>query len=131
MFQNEPLIDLADAMTDPPEGDNKGQAWVFGVIFAAIPLIYGIVCCVSAHAKVIAIAFRGLPAMGGGLFLDVFGAPAVSLGVFFIFVGCFMHFHYFWGNYPKLANYYEIGKYLSIAGIIAALAAYGYFTMFA
>jgi len=51
------------------------------------------------------------------------------MGVFFLFVASFMHFQWFWGNHPKLVYYHEIGKYLSVAGIIVAMGFHAYFML--
>ena len=37
-----------------------------------------------------------------------------------------MHFHWFWGNHRRLADHYELPKYLSVIGILITLAVHGY-----
>src|SRR5665647_1639291 len=129
MSRNQQIFDVAETLTQPPDGDNKAQMWIAGVVFATVPLIYGIVCCATSHAKTINMTLRGFRPIGRGLFLDIYGSSAISFGVFFICLACFMHFQWFWGNHPKLVYYFEIGKYLSVVGIIGALAAHAYFML--
>lgn len=129
MRREEQITDLVDALTDPPSG-GKEQMWVYGVIFAAIPFLYGIVCCVTLHAKALnGFGVKGL-VRGQPMFLDVHGGAAVAVGGFCIFVASYMHFRWFWGNHPRLGNYYELGVLLSIIGIIGSIAAYVYFMVF-
>lgn len=128
MSRNQQIFDLADALTSPPSGD-KAQMWIAGVVFALVPLTYGTLCCATGHAKTLNITLRGFQPIGRGLLLDIHGGSAISMGVFFLFVASFMHFQWFWGNHPKLVYYHEIGKYLSVAGIIVAMGFHAYFML--
>jgi len=55
--------------------------------------------------------------------LVIHGTSAVSMGLAWISVASFLHFHYFWGNHPRLEAFSDIGKVLSA---LAFLAAFGY-----
>jgi hypothetical protein len=128
MSRDEPFFDVVEAVTSPPSG-GKAQMWAWGVGLAAFPFAYGAFCCWTQHAKTINVTFRGVRPVAEGFLLDVQGSPAIALGVLWMFVGSLMHFQWFWGNHPKLANYHEIGKYASVLGIIAAIACHVYFVM--
>lgn len=122
------IFDLADALNSPPSG-GKAQMWIAGVMLAAISFAYGLFCCVTMHAKTINITLRGFPLLGQGPFLDILGGAAFSMGAIFVFAGLFMHFQWFWGNHPRLSDYYELGKYGSVVGIIGALVAHVYYIL--
>lgn len=100
--------------------------WIVGVLLAMAPLIYGIVCCITAKAKTINVSIQGFRSTAPGLFLEIRGSSAVSMGLFWTGVALFMHFHWFWGNHPRLVHYHEIGKCLSILVVIGAIVAYFY-----
>jgi hypothetical protein len=122
------LFDLADQLTEAPSGDPI-QMWVLGLVSPLICLTYGIVCIVTRHGRIVHLSFRGTSFYGHQPFPEIEGAPAVSLGFFLISVASFMHFQWFWGSFRPLVAYHEIGKYLSVGGIVAASACYIYWML--
>lgn len=117
------IFEFADFLDSPPSG-GRGQMWIVGALFAAIPFAYGLVCCVTMRAKTINMDWGGFPGLGRGLFLDIQGGAALSMGAVFVFAGLFMHFQWFWGNHARLSQYYELGKYGSVVGFVGALIAH-------
>ena len=46
--------------------------------------------------------------------VTLYGNDVVLLGILFICVGLYIHFHYFWGNTKSLEEYDHAGKVLSL-----------------
>ena len=122
------LFDLADTFSGPPSGE-KEQKWILGGFLAALPVGYGLYCCLTGHAKTINVPLQGFQAIGRGFFLDVFGGAAVSLGFALVFIGLFLHFHWFWGHHHILCRYYEIGKLVALIGMLVSVGFHVYFML--
>src|SRR5437660_10788179 len=86
--------------------------WLAGVILAAVPIIYGIICIHRGHATLL-----GRRAAS----LDVSGKAGFWLAVSYIAVGSFLHFHYFWGLSERLWRFSQAGKFTSGARLFAEL----------
>ena len=79
--------------------------WLAGVILAAVPITYGIICIYRGHATLF-----GRRAAS----LDVSGKAGFWLAVSYIAVGSFLHFHYFWGLSERLWRFSQAGKFTSV-----------------
>ena len=99
---------LADAWSGTPP-DTFWAKWFGGILFPLILAAYGVSRCVAQQAV--------LPGRG---ILYLNGRPAVAMGVAVICAGCFLHFHYFWGNLRRLCVFSDLGKMLSLLGFIGA-----------
>jgi hypothetical protein len=119
------IFDLADNLSGPPSGGRE-QMWILGGLFAALPTGYGLYCCLTGHAKTINVTLRGIQPVRPGLLLDIFGGAAISFGLTLIFIGTFLHFHWFWCHHRVLSRYYEIGKLISLIGILISAGFYVY-----
>ena len=86
--------------------------WLAGVILAAVPIIYGIICIHRGHATLL-----GRRAAS----LDVSGKAGFWLAVSYIALGSFLHFHYFWGLSERLWRFSQAGKFTSGARLFAEL----------
>ena len=86
--------------------------WLAGVILAAVPIIYGIICIQRGHATLF-----GRRAAS----LDVSGKAGFWLAASYIAVGSFLHFHYFWGLSERLWRFSQAGKFTSGARLFAEL----------
>ncbi|MBB3209275.1 hypothetical protein FHS27_005115 [Rhodopirellula rubra] len=125
MRRNETLFDMADWLTDPPTG-GPIQMWSVGVILSSIVTGYGVGCCILRRAITLNISQRGFRPLSQGFWLEIAGIHAVTFGLVVVSIGAFMHFQWFWGNHEKLAGYHEIGKYLSVLGLLIASVAHVY-----
>ena len=120
MKSRESLFDLADWLTSPPSG-GRVQMWTVGAFVAAAFSIYGLVCCLTQHARIPNLPLRGFPPLSRQLIVDINEPLAVPVGLVFIFVGLFIHSQWFWGNHQRLFPYHELGKLLAAIGLVASL----------
>ena len=81
------LFDLAEDLTLPP-GGARWQVWGLGVVLPLVAAGYGLIGCLTGHAKTFNVTPRGLPPLTPGFFLDVYGGAAVSLGACFSMRRC-------------------------------------------
>ncbi|HWA96924.1 MAG TPA: hypothetical protein VG713_00460 [Pirellulales bacterium] len=115
------VFDIASDLDGPPDS-GRPEAWVWGVGVVLPIAIYGVVCLVTQRAWFINPQLKGVPPFPPGLFRLWVGRPAMALGVVFIGVGAFAHFHWFWSNMPRLSRYYQVGKLLACIVLIGGIA---------
>lgn len=89
----------------PPE--TIWAKWCGGVVFP------GLVLWPAMHAILTKSSF--IPGRHGTR-LDLIGRDALLFGYALIFIACFSHTHYFWGNSKRLRPFHEIGKTVSLLG---------------
>jgi hypothetical protein len=92
---------LAAQLDGPPEGGRWAQ-WIGGVVLALAAAIAGIVAIAIFH---------------------------IATGVFLIFLGWMLHFHYFWGLHPKLCAFSGLGKNVAALGMILPIL-YGFYCLY-
>jgi hypothetical protein len=92
---------IADQLEGPPQGSGWTK-WIGGVFFALLPGIGGIVAITRGR---------------------------IAVGAFFISLGLFVHFHYFWGLHPKLCALSGLGKNVAALGMIVPIL-YGFYYFF-
>lgn len=99
------------------EAQPRGGAptmWLGGVGLALLPLLYGIRCVVTQRGELGTIIWPS----------EVEGGAAISLGVGWIGVGLYLHFHFFFGLHQGLARHSRRGKsiglVLACAGLVVA-----------
>jgi hypothetical protein len=97
-------FDDAEDLAYGPSGGRVKQ-WLAGIVLAAIPIIYGIVCIHRGHTTLF-----GRRATN----LDLSGAAGVALSISYIAVGGFLHFHYFWGLSERLWKFSQAGKVICV-----------------
>jgi len=117
MTRHEGLLTFLDWITDPPSG-GRSQMWLIGAGLSTLTFVYGLSCVIFQSAHVPRVRVRGLGGMNQGLFMEISGNTAVTYGIGIIILALFIHFQWFWGNHPQLSNYYEIGKYLTLFGLL-------------
>jgi len=86
--------------------------WVSGFFLSVLVAIYGIHCCVVQNAF--------LPGRRGHR-IELTGDEAVALGLAWISIALFLHFHCFWGTLLRFGVLSAIGKALSAIGFICSL----------
>ena len=96
-------FDDAEDLAHAPSG-GRAKQWLAGLVFAAVPIIYGIVCIRRGHTTL----------FGRGASSDLTGDAAFWLAVAYIAVGAFLHFHYFWGLSERLSNFSQFAKIISL-----------------
>jgi hypothetical protein len=101
--QGRSFDDLIEAR---PRGGSPTM-WLGGVGVALLPLLYGVSCIVTRRGELGTIIWPSA----------VEGGPAIALGVGWIGVGLFFHFHFFFGLHTTLQAYSRRGK--SIALVVA------------
>lgn len=126
MLDNSSLLETAESLTEPPTG-GKLKMWIVGVGFASLPFMYGCWCCFTGHAKTLNITMRGFQPIQRGFLMDLSGNSALSMGAILVSIGLFIHFQWFWGNHHFLYRWYEIGKYLSVLGVVISSALFALF----
>jgi hypothetical protein len=102
------LSDLLDAR---PRG-GRPTMWLMGVGLALLPVIYGIQCLVTQRGR-----------LGTTLWPSaVDGGAAIALGLGWIAVGAFLHFHFFFGMHPGLSAHSRPGKRVALIAACAGLS---------
>jgi hypothetical protein len=97
------IHDDIDSFSNGPSGGRFKQ-WFAGVFLALLPIGYGI------HALKVGRTVL----LGNRSAADLTGPPGVFLAAAYIAIGFFIHFHYFWGLHPRLCDYAEHSKALSL-----------------
>ena len=106
MRHNESLIELADWLTEPPEGGPL-QMWSVGAGLAGVVSGYGLICCLTQRATTLNVTMRGFSPLGHGLWRDISGVHAVSFGLVVLCIGLFIHFQWYWGSHERLRAFHE------------------------
>ncbi|GAB5514102.1 hypothetical protein [Rhodopirellula baltica] len=119
MYQHDWIIDLADRLSDGPDGGPIARR-VVGIGAAAVVCLYGLRCCLVQQATTINLSRGGQ--MSPMFWREYIGTPAITFGVLLICVGLFIHFRWYWGNHKRLQYYYEIPTAISIIALIVAMA---------
>jgi len=111
-WRPERIIEGAEDLADPASGD-LFSAWALGVVVALSLAVYGVVCLVTQSAS-----FVG----GRPLHIVVYqGRSAVALGSLYLAGGLFLHCHFFWSWRERFLGYAQIGKLLSMLGIVGGI----------
>ncbi len=111
-------FDDAEDLGCAPSGGRVKQ-WLAGLVLAAVPIIYGIVCIRRGHTTL----------FGRGTNSDLTGDAGFWLAVAYIAVGAFLHFHYFWGLSEHLSNFSQFAKAISLFVFLPSLL-YAYYRIF-
>lgn len=111
---NQSSLDVADSLSGTPE-PSMWTKWFGGIIVPAFTLGYGIRCCIIKKALFIGSSSRFRP----GMQLD--GSEAVAMGVAWMCLALFLHFHYFWPTLKRLYIFTDFGKIVAGFGLIASL----------
>lgn len=111
---------VADLIDAQPRGGSPTM-WLAGVGLALLPLMYGISCIVTRRGE-----------LGTTLWpSEVQGPPAVALGVGWVGVGLFLHFHFFFGLHPRLAAFSRRAKSFALIVAGTGLGIAGTWSVFA
>lgn len=86
-----------------PSGGRLKQ-WLSGALIPLILVIYGLVCLQRGSTTI----------LGRGGSLELRDEPAFWMAVAYIAIGCFLHFHYFWGLSERLLRFSHPLKVLSL-----------------
>jgi hypothetical protein len=114
------FFDDAEDLAGPP-AEGIVATWGGGLILPIAAIGYGLYCIVTGEATIP--NFTLGPVVGGIARTKVVqDAAATSLGLVLCFVGCFAHFHWFWGNHRRLCRYYEPAQVVALVGLIPSLA---------
>jgi len=107
-------LEYIDRLSGTPE-PTIWTKWFGGLIVPAVTLGYGIRCCILKKAL-----FIGTSRFGRhGMELD--GSEAIAMGITWICLGFFIHFHYFWPTLKRLYIFTDLGKIVTAFGFIASL----------
>jgi hypothetical protein len=111
---------VADLIDAQPCGGSPTM-WLAGVGLALLPLVYGISCIVTRRGELGTTLWRS----------EVQGGPAIALGVGWIGVGLFLHFHFFFGLHSRLAAFSRRAKSVALVMALAGLGVAGTWSVFA
>jgi len=111
--QHRTVLDEAEDLGYGPSGGPL-KMWLAGVGLALIPLFYGIHSIFTERARFIG---------RGGSCLDLEGSTALGLGIAYLAISAFIHFHYFWGLHPRLYGFSPILKFIAV---LVFLGSFGY-----
>jgi hypothetical protein len=107
-----------DDLLDPAPRD-LFYAWAIGVIAALALAIYGSLCIYERSATM-----WGLGSdfdLGSGPSVHCHGASAIGIGVTWVAIAGFLHFHFFWSWRQKFHAFAQVGKLLSLVGIAGGM----------
>lgn len=102
------IVDDTERLANAPSGGPL-KMWLAGMGIAGALAAYGIACVVSEEATLL---------VRRGSNMHVTGPAAMWIGVAWIALACFIHFHYFWGLHPKLWRFSQALKVLSLIGFL-------------
>lgn len=105
------LSDLLDAR---PRG-GRATMWLGGVGLALLPVCYGASCIVTGKGELGTTLWKS----------TVEGGAAIALGLGWIGVGAFLHFHFFFGLHPRLTAHSRTGKLVALVVACAGLSVAG------
>lgn len=103
--------DMLETMLDEPR-DTPWNKWGCGV---GIPALIALLAARVMFIQKLVTVGRGMRR------LQLAGSDAWWLGLAFVGLAAWMHFHFFWTNHPKLASYAEPGKIVSLLAFIGGL----------
>ncbi len=109
LFRERPVY--WESFSTAPSG-GRITRWFCGVFLALIPIRYGVRCIFIERATL------------WGKFhshLTVRGTAAISLGIAYIAIGAFAHFHWFWGLHPRLQPFTDVGKLITLLVFLSSL----------
>jgi hypothetical protein len=106
-------FDDAEELAYAPSG-GRLKMWLVGIGVALIPLWYGFRCVQTEHAR-----------LWGehGTDLDVNGSAAIALGIAYMAIGAFIHFHWFWGLNRRLE---PLSVLLKLLTLLVFLGSFGH-----
>lgn len=111
---------LAAVLDAQPSGGTTTM-WLAGVGLALLPALYGLQCLVTRKGK-----------LGTTLWPStVEGGAAIALGLGWIAVGAFLHFHFFFGLHPERRRFSRPGKLAAMVVACAGLSIAGVWSAFA
>ena len=123
------LFDLAEKLSGPPNG-GPIQKWSVGAGVAAVVAGYGVKCCMTGRATVLNLTARQFEPIRRGLWREVTGPLAITIGGLILSVALFIHFQWFWGNHEPLIPYHEIAKIVATI-LVAAMTLFNVYAMIA
>ena len=89
--------------------------WLAGVALALLPLTHGIRCVVTQQTEIGTQFWKS----------EVEGFAAIGVGLGWIGVALFLHFHFFFGLHPRLEEYSRRGKSVALVVACAGLMTAG------
>jgi hypothetical protein len=104
------LLDTIEDWAFGPSGGRTKQ-WLAGVVVAAVPIVYGIVCIQSGSTTL----------FGSRASAKFTSEAGFRLAVAYVAAGAFLHFHYFWGLSERLWPFSQITKILSLLVFLPSL----------
>src|SRR5262245_64863082 len=107
-------------MRPPPErrlsdGIDTFTRWLWGVVPEVLLAAYALHCIVVQDAVMIGTR------RGFGRMMHVHGATAIVLGLAYLALAALGHFHFFWGEHPRLAKHAGPGRAISLAVLAGGL----------
>lgn len=96
-------LDDADSFAYTPSGGRLKQ-WLAGGVLPLFIWLYGIACLTSGETEI----------FGKGGHAVARGPAATAFAMAYLALGCFLHFHFFWGLSERLEPYAERLKIVSL-----------------
>jgi hypothetical protein len=106
------VFDLAEELAGSTSA-GRVERWIVGVVFAVVLALYSVVCIVSQSAFYPRVRPLGL--------IEVQGTQARAVGVLYLSAALFIHCHWFWSAHTDYHGYAQVGKLLSLVGILVGV----------
>jgi hypothetical protein len=113
---NQRTLDDMDSLSGTPE-TTIWTKWFGGIIVPAVTLGYGIRSCILQHC----VLLGGRKFSGRRSVTELDGSEAIAMGITWMCLGLFLHFHYFWPTLKRLYIFTDLGKTVAAFGFIASL----------
>ncbi len=116
-------LDFVDRLTDPPS-DGPIQRLGIGLAVSALSFVYGLSWLLFPPESV---SLPLSPRYGTGqqFATSTSGHVPVAVGLAFVLLGLYLHFHWYWGNHPRLNAYYVLLQGIALLGLAASII-YGF-----
>jgi len=102
---------VVEFFSDPPV-PTFWSKWFGGALIPLLPTGYAVKCWIFKQAT--------LPGRHRQL-MQLYGEDAIMLGLVCLFIGLFLHFHFFWTAFPRLEHFSHLAKVLSLVGLVVSI----------
>jgi len=112
--RGERLIDAASELAENSSHEFWAR-WILGVAGAGLLAAYGVYCIATRQA----LLPRTRPRLG---LAEWSGSAAIAVGLLYLSTAALLHCHWFWSGHPQWHGLGQLGKVISLLGIVTSVA---------